>query len=563
MKLSIGQKLVGAFTIVLIILGVTTLVTNWEIGRVNDAYQEILENDVQKLIEINNMKALMQDETNHVRGYLLTGDEKYLENYKQSTIEMKALVKDVLSREKTAAGKKLLNDISDAEKAYQQAADRQLHYKQSGSEEEYMTILKATEAGIGRTFTEKMVMYKDYQEKQMIEIKKVENNKTNRIQLIVLIVDLAGVLIGIGFSITLGRHISLPIRKTSAAIEEVANGDLTIQTIKVKNHDEIGTLVSSMNKMVHDLRSVVKLVHESSEQVASSSEELSASAEQSNLAAKQVARLTEGNAVLIDKQAFELDHISESIEEMTAGIHAISSSGDKMEKAADTASLVSKAGMEKVENVVQQMEAIHESVKDASYMIESLGHRSDEISKIVGMITSIADQTNLLALNAAIEAARAGEHGKGFAVVADEVRKLAEESKKSAEQISSMISVIQDETSKAVELMAAGNKKTAAGMRQTQEVNDAFIQITGSVGNVSEKVQDVSTAVEQLSVSSAHIVQAVLQVKHFSIESMAASQESSAATEQQLAAMEEIASSSESLSHLSEELQALVRKFTV
>lgn len=219
--------------------------------------------------------------------------------------------------------------------------------------------------------------------------------------------------------------------------------------------------------------------------------------------------------------------------------------------------------MEKVEKVVQQMEAIHESVKDASYMIESLGHRSDEISKIVGMITSIADQTNLLALNAAIEAARAGEHGKGFAVVADEVRKLAEESKKSAEQISSMIGVIQDETNKAVELMAAGNKKTASGMLQTQEVNDAFIQITGSVGNVSEKVQDVSTAVEQLSVSSAHIVQAVLQVKHFLIESMAASQESSAATEQQLAAMEEIASSSESLSHLSEELQALVRKFTV
>jgi len=267
--------------------------------------------------------------------------------------------------------------------------------------------------------------------------------------------------------------------------------------------------------------------------------------------------LTEGNAVIIDKQAFELDHISESIKEMSAGIQAISLSGDKMEKAADTASLVSKAGMEKVENVVHQMETIHESVKDASHMIESLGHRSDEISKIVGMITSIADQTNLLALNAAIEAARAGEHGKGFAVVADEVRKLDEESKKSAEQISAMIGVIQDETSKAVELMEVGNKKTASGMLQTQEVNKAFMQITGSIGNVSEKVQDVSTAVVQLSASSTHIVH-VLQVKQFSIESMTASQESSAATEQQLAAMEEIASSSESLSRLSEELRTLV-----
>jgi len=148
-----------------------------------------------------------------------------------------------------------------------------------------MNILKATEAGIGNTFTANMNKYKDYQEKQMDDITQVENRKTNRIQLIVLIVDIAGVLIGIGFSITLGLNISRPIRKTSAAIEEVANGDLTIQTIKVKNRDEIGTLVSSMNKMVHDLRSVVTLVRASSEQVASSSEELSASAEQSNLAA--------------------------------------------------------------------------------------------------------------------------------------------------------------------------------------------------------------------------------------------------------------------------------------
>lgn len=123
-----------------------------------------------------------------------------------------------------------------------------------------------------------------------------------------------------------------------------------------------------------------------------------------------------------------------------------------------------------------------------------------------------------------------------------------------------MIGVIQDETSKAVELMEVGNKKTASGMLQTQEVNKAFMQITGSIGNVSEKVQDVSTAVVQLSASSTHIVH-VLQVKQFSIESMAASQESSAATEQQLAAMEEIASSSESLSRLSEELRTLVMKF--
>jgi len=105
-------------------LGVTTLVTNWKIGRVNNAYQEILDNEVHKLVEINNMKALMQDETNHVRGYLLTGEVKYLVNYKKSTIEMKALVKEVLSKEKTAKGKQLVNDISDAEIAYQQAANR-------------------------------------------------------------------------------------------------------------------------------------------------------------------------------------------------------------------------------------------------------------------------------------------------------------------------------------------------------------------------------------------------------------------------------------------------------
>lgn len=189
------------------------------------------------------------------------------------------------------------------------------------------------------------------------------------------------------------------------------------------------------------------------------------------------------------------------------------------------------------------MNHIEKTVANASDIIRSLEKRSEEISRIMGIITSIAEQTNLLALNATIEAARAGEHGQGFAVVANEVRKLAEESKNSADEIRTMVSNIQTEMAHAVKAMEEGHHQVNTGLKESSDAGAAFIKISESMSNVLGKVQEVAASVESLDDQGAQITKTLEELAVISNKTAEANQESSAATEEQLATMEEISSS--------------------
>jgi methyl-accepting chemotaxis protein len=207
------------------------------------------------------------------------------------------------------------------------------------------------------------------------------------------------------------------------------------------------------------------------------------------------------------------------------------------------------------------MNEIHQSVISASDKIYTLGQRSSEIRNMTALITGIAEQTNLLALNAAIESARAGEHGKGFAVVANEVRKLAEESRKSADQIKQMVTLIQQETSETVTAMELGKERVERGLSYTSDVNNAFQDISNSIQNVTKKVTEVSSAVEKMQTITSEIASEMEQAKGISQELAAGSHENASATQEQLASMEEISASAEALSDLAENLQSAVTKF--
>lgn len=255
--------------------------------------------------------------------------------------------------------------------------------------------------------------------------------------------------------------------------------------------------------------------------------------------------------------------VQASMEEMESGMESINSTSEEMFKAAESAKTLSENGDEAIKSVVNQMHEINESVSVTTGVIRSLGNRSKEINKIVGFITEIANQTNLLALNAAIEAARAGEHGKGFAVVADEVRKLAEESRKSTEQITTMISMIQEETERAVESMEKQNIQVVGGLQFTQNAESAFMNIKGSIGEVTERVQEVNVSIEDLLSLSQSISEAIEKVQKIAEVSVLASQEVSAGTEENVASIEEVSASAQNLSSLAENLQLLIGRFKV
>lgn len=343
----------------------------------------------------------------------------------------------------------------------------------------------------------------------------------------------------------------------------LAEGDLQDRAARVTTEDEIGQLAQGFRQMRTNLRELVGKVHSQSEQLAASSEQLTASADQSALASNQVADSITDVASGAAEQLAAANDTSAVVQQMSAGIQQVAATTHQVANQSAQAATKANEGSKSVNKAISQMTQIEQTVNTSAKVVAELGERSKEIGQIVDAISGIAGQTNLLALNAAIEAARAGEQGRGFAVVADEVRKLAEQSQEAAKQIAGLIGSIQGETDRAVSAMNDGTREVKVGAEVVNAAGQAFQEIVELVTHVSEQVQENSKAIEQMAIGTQQIVTAVSRIDNLSKKAAGEAQTVSAATEEQSASMEEIASSSQSLATLAMELREAVSKFRV
>ncbi|RBP90567.1 methyl-accepting chemotaxis protein [Cytobacillus firmus] len=560
MKLSVAKKLFLGFLSVLLLFGLVAGLSNYELGNVNRNYQSLLDENVSEVMLVKTLKAELMNEAGGIRGYLLTGDSTYLSDYESSRKRMEHHINELNKLTANNEEKELAKELKVLHDRYQSIIDKEIKFKLEDNNA-YMSLVETSDKQVSQDFNKKADELVKFYETQLDAGINETVSSVKSAQVITFIITIAAILAAMAIAYFISRMISRPINLAAATIDKVAGGDLSQSSIKVKNRDEIGAFILSLNKMVKDLRSVVSQVRNTSEQVASSSEELAASAEESSLASEQVAAISQKNALGTEQQLYRFREVSSSMEEIASGMQQISSSSELMLEAAEKTDYLTKKGTKSVGNVVRQMNEINTSVGDATQYIYTLESRSKEISNIMELITTIAEQTNLLALNAAIEAARAGEHGRGFSVVADEVRKLAEGSKQSAVQIQQMIGLVQEETKQAVQAMEKGNEQVKEGLEDTMEASAAFAEIAHSMGDVTYKVEEVSSSVEELTALTSQIIDVMTNVQDISEKNAAASQETSAATEEQLATMEEVSSSAGSLAKLAEELQEVVSRF--
>ncbi|WP_395940612.1 methyl-accepting chemotaxis protein [Bacillus sp. HMF5848] len=261
-----------------------------------------------------------------------------------------------------------------------------------------------------------------------------------------------------------------------------------------------------------------------------------------------------------EQQVKQAESSTIATNDMTKSIHFIAESSTAVYDSSNLASIAAETGSEAIFKSMEQMDSIQRIVSDAGSKVKQLDSLSHDIGQIINVITNIAEQTNLLALNAAIEAARAGEAGKGFAVVADEVRKLAEGSKESAIKITHLIEEIQLNTTETVECMNKGHDEVQAGLVLVNEAGEAFKGISRSVQQVNNQIQEVTEASKQLASGTEVIVSSIESLANISKESSSASQNVAASSQEQLAAIEEIASSAENLATTAEKLQSLVSR---
>lgn len=352
-----------------------------------------------------------------------------------------------------------------------------------------------------------------------------------------------------------------PIRNLMQGIEEVSTGnlDITIETGK----DDLGVINQKFNEMIGRINDTIYKVQVTAGQLSSSSQSLMEISATNNSSIQRISGNIREISTGLNSQDQATIESARSMAEMSTVVQTIASSSADVADEALGMEERSRAGHERMSQVIQQMNLISDAVHNTSSSIRSLENRSNEISSIVNMITEIANQTNLLALNASIEAARVGEEGRGFAVVAGEVRKLAEQSQESAQQIRGLIDEIQEHIGKSAAAMQQGSIEVDKGLNVTQETGEFFENIMAATNKVANQIQDISSSTEEISASTQEMTATAEELSISVSKAANSSKQIQESTAEQEASMAMIVTASDELSTVSQQLQELISFFKV
>lgn len=382
-----------------------------------------------------------------------------------------------------------------------------------------------------------------------------------QILLIALFFTVGTMLVVLFVSIKFSKTISNPIKHIAELMGELSKGDLTVAIRESNRNDEIGQLTEAMQVMKNTLHDTLQQVADASSSVSAQSEELTQSAIEVKTGSEQIAMTMQEIASGTEKQADSASNLAYTMGVFAAKAKEMSEKGGQIQTSSIEVLGLTNDGQQLMASSENQMMKIEEIVQEAVRRMDHLDSQTQEISKLVSVIQEVAAQTNLLALNAAIEAARAGEHGKGFAVVADEVRKLAEQVAFSVKDITGIVINIQTDSSDVTESLQSGYREVELGTRHIKTTSDTLDGINDAVITMVENIKIIAENLADIAANSQELNSSIEDIAAISQESAAGVEETAATSQQSSSSMEEVAVGSEKLADLAVELHELVRQF--
>ncbi|MET3504242.1 methyl-accepting chemotaxis protein [Halalkalibacter oceani] len=385
----------------------------------------------------------------------------------------------------------------------------------------------------------------------------------NRIVLILFIV-LGITVLAISFiAWAISRSFSKPIQDVTEVMDEIAKGNLTAALTTKSRKDEIGKLFKSVNETKTHLREIIQTLAHLTGRVNQQSAMLRQSSEEIMNGSQQISMTMQELSNGAESQASATVDLTETMQSYSAKITSASKTGDDLASTASNVLKLTEAGKERMDTSITQMDTIHQRVDEAVTKVVSLEQKSSDITNLVNMIQAVAEQTNLLALNAAIEAARAGEHGRGFAVVADEVRKLAEQAAHSTEDIKAIVSGIQTESRQATDALRSSYSQVELGTKQIDATGQTLNEMTAAIAEMITKINQNTSDLKMIEQDSEDMQQFIDHIASISEESAAGIEQTTASTQQTASSIEQIAQNTDTLDQLVQELNEKMKRFKI
>jgi len=537
-KLKIGYRLAIGFGSIILVLVLVVSIGLFNFNRLLDANRL----NVHTLEVINESEQMLSGLLNiqtGERGFLATGREHYLEPYENGQKIFTSALKT--ARSLTSDNPSQQQRLEELSRQYQGWLDDHVNpviqaRRAMGSVEELPRIANRLDAGRNvMNGMRGLIAGVEADERILLEQRQADVVGMGRVTSATLI---GGALIGAllatlaGFFIT--RSIVVPLQRAIDITSRVADGDLTADTLTTAT-DETGQLMAALGRMTSRLKKMMTEIGASATQLASSSEEMSATSDQTLAGA--------------ERQRGDTEQVATAINQMSSTVQEVSRNTQDTSDAARSALAQAQEGRKVVNRAIEAITSLSAEVQEAASVIGKLEAQSESIGQVLTVIRNIAGQTNLLALNAAIEAARAGEHGRGFAVVADEVRNLASNTEKSIGEIDGIIEQLQSGTQQAVLVMRRSTDSAATNVNESQAAARVLEEISESVGRITDMATQVASAVEEQSAVAEDINRNITSIKQVSEETSSAIRETANATLE--------------LSTLATQLQQLVARFKI